>query len=148
MTKTPMTTSSRRILLVEDNKGDALLAKMALQEVANDVIMDVVEDGAAALRFLDSCLESEDLPDLILLDLNLPKLSGHEVLGHIKNHEYLRLIPVLMLTTSQAEDDIIGSYSRYVNGYVAKPVDMDEFIAVMNAVCLFWFQTATLPMSR
>jgi CheY-like chemotaxis protein len=135
------------ILLVEDNPGDVRLTKEALKEVKIHNTLSVVMDGQAAIDFLRKTGEYANAkrPDLILLDLNLPKKNGREVLAEIKNDPDLKLIPVVVLTTSQAETDIIRSYSLHANSYVTKPVDMAQFIAVVKAVESFWFSIVKLP---
>ena len=142
-------TAAKRIeiLLVEDNPGDVRLTKEALKEVKIHNTLSVVMDGQAAIDFLRKKGEYANAkrPDLILLDLNLPKKNGREVLAEIKGDPDLRLIPVVVLTTSQAETDIIRSYSLHANSYVTKPVDMAQFITVVKAVENFWFSIVKLP---
>jgi chemotaxis family two-component system response regulator Rcp1 len=135
------------ILLVEDNLGDIRLTQEALKEgkIRNNLM--VARDGEEALRMLKKEAEYSGLqtPDIILLDLNLPKVDGREVLRVIKADEALRRIPVVVLTTSRAEEDVLRSYDLNVNCYIAKPVDMDQFINVVKAVDHFWFSVVTLP---
>ncbi|MEO6253422.1 MAG: response regulator, partial [Ferruginibacter sp.] len=118
------------ILLVEDNEGDIMLTTEALEEgkIANKI--SIVKDGKHAIDFLNKKgdYENETLPDLILLDINLPKKNGHEVLQYIKHDDGLKQIPVIMLTTSSSEKDILESYKNYVNCYITKPVDVNDFI--------------------
>jgi chemotaxis family two-component system response regulator Rcp1 len=135
------------ILLVEDNPGDVRLTKEALKEVKIHNTLNVVMDGQAAIDYLRKTGQyaSAKRPDLILLDLNLPKKSGREVLAEIKGDTNLKLIPVVVLTTSKAEEDIIRSYSLHANSYVTKPVDMAQFITVVKAVESFWFSIVKLP---
>jgi two-component system, chemotaxis family, response regulator Rcp1 len=131
------------ILLVEDNPGDVRLTQEALKEgqVPHELIP--VPDGEAALRYL---LQNQGpRPDLIFLDLNLPRKGGREVLAELKQHAQTQMIPVIILTTSEAEQDISESYRLYANCYIAKPVDINQFIEVIKSVEKFWFQTATLP---
>jgi len=136
------------ILLVEDNPGDVRLTKEALREgkVLNN--LNVVTDGQEALEFLRGEGEYGDAPrpDLILLDLNLPKKDGREVLAEIKADESLRRIPIVILTTSQAEIDVIQSYNLGVNCYITKPVDLDQFIYVVKSIEEFWLTVVTLPL--
>ncbi len=142
-------TSSRpvEILLVEDNPGDVRLTREALAEgkVRNNLY--VAPDGVEALRFLRREEEHAEAvrPDLILLDLNLPKMDGREVLEVIKADPDLRHIPVVVLTSSQAEQDIVRAYDLHANCYVTKPVDLDQFIHVVRSIEDFWFTIVKLP---
>lgn len=135
------------ILLVEDSPGDVRLTKEALREgkVCNN--LSVVEDGVEALAFLrrEGRYVQATRPDLILLDLNLPKKSGREVLADIKGDERLRRIPVVVLTTSKAEQDILEMYDLHANCYITKPVDLDQFITVVKSVEDFWLTIVKLP---
>jgi CheY-like chemotaxis protein len=135
------------ILMVEDNPGDVRLTREALKggKIWNQ--LHVVEDGVAALDFLHRRAPHEDAPrpDLILLDLNLPKKDGREVLGAIKADESLKLIPVVILTTSQAEEDVIRAYALNANCYVTKPVDFLQFTRIVQAIESFWLTVVTLP---
>ena len=135
------------ILLVEDNPGDVRLTLEALKE--NKILnrFHVATDGVEAMAFLHKEGEYADAqrPDLILLDLNLPKKDGREVLAEIKNDEELRRIPVVILTTSKAEEDIAKTYDLHANCYVTKPVDLDQFIQVVKAIETFWLQLVKLP---
>jgi CheY-like chemotaxis protein len=135
------------ILLVEDNPGDVRLTHEALKEGKVRNNMSVVSDGVAALAFLrgEPPYSGVPHPDLILLDLNLPKKGGLEVLSEIKNDERLKRIPVVVLTTSQAEQDIIRSYEIHANAYVTKPVDLDQFILVVKSIEDFWLEIVKLP---
>jgi CheY-like chemotaxis protein len=135
------------ILMVEDNPGDVRLTREALKDhkVWNE--LHVVEDGVAALDFLFRRPPHEHAPrpDLVLLDLNLPKKDGREVLAAIKGDEQLRTIPVVILTTSQAEEDVIRAYQLSANCYVTKPVDFDQFTRIVRAIEHFWLTVVTLP---
>lgn len=135
------------ILLVEDSPGDVRLTQEALQggRVANN--LHVVEDGDAAMQFLRKRGKYADAPrpDLILLDLNLPKKDGREVLQEIKNDEYLRRIPVVILTTSSAEEDIIRTYDNHANCYVTKPMGFDQFMNAIKSIEDFWLAIVKLP---
>lgn len=137
------------VLLVEDNPGDARLAVEAFRdgEVRLKTKLHHVKDGIEALDFLYRRGEyaSAARPDIVLLDLNLPRKDGREVLAEIKEDDDLKLIPVLILTTSQAERDILETYSLHANGYVSKPLDLDEFASVVESIQDFWFTTAKLP---
>jgi CheY-like chemotaxis protein len=136
-----------QVLLVEDNPGDVELTRLALQEGKLLIDLSVVGDGAAVLEFLHRQGEYANAPhpDLLLLDLNLPKKSGHEVLAEIKADEKLRRIPVVILTTSQAEEDIIKSYNLYANCYITKPVSFEQFIRVVQSLEDYWFTIVRLP---
>ena len=137
------------ILMVEDNPGDVRLTREALKggKVWNQ--LHVVEDGVAALDFLYRRAPHADAPrpDLILLDLNLPKKDGREVLAAIKGDESLKLIPVVIMTTSQAEEDVIRAYALNANCYVTKPVDFLQFTRIVQAIESFWLTVVTLPPS-
>jgi CheY-like chemotaxis protein len=135
------------ILLVEDNPGDVRLTQEALRggKVVNH--LHVAEDGEKALEFLrrEGPYANVPTPDLILLDLNLPKKDGREVLAEIKHDPDLRKIPVVVLTTSKAEEDICRSYRLSCNCYVTKPVDLERFMEVVKSIEDFWFTVVTLP---
>ena len=135
------------ILMVEDNPGDVRLTREALKggKVLNH--LHVVEDGIAALDFLyqRSPHQNAPRPDLILLDLNLPKMDGREVLARIKSDETLKLIPVVVLTTSQAEEDVLRAYRLNANCYVTKPVDLHQFNRIVQAIEEFWLTVVRLP---
>ncbi len=135
------------ILLVEDNPGDVRLTKEALKEAKMANHLSVVVDGEAAMAFLRREGEFADAarPDLILLDLNLPKMSGREVLADVKNDERLRRIPVVILTISTSEHDILTSYDLHANCYITKPVGMNEFVTVVKSIEDFWFTIVKLP---
>jgi len=135
------------ILMVEDNPGDVRLTREALKggKVLNR--LHVVEDGVAALDFLYRRAPHQEVPrpDLILLDLNLPKMDGREVLSRIKSDEALKLIPVVVLTTSQAEEDVLRAYRLSANCYVTKPVDLHQFNRIVQAIEDFWLTVVRLP---
>jgi CheY-like chemotaxis protein len=135
------------ILLVEDNPGDVRLAEEALIDARMANNLRVVSDGVAALAYLrrEGPYENAPRPDLVLLDLNLPKKDGREVLGEIKEDPDLRTIPVVVLTTSDAEVDVVRSYELHANAYVRKPVDFDAFIEVIRTIEDFWFSVVKLP---
>src|SRR5262245_25712536 len=143
------TNSSRsiEILLIEDNPGDARLAREALRDakVANN--LSWVADGVEAMSFLrrEGQYSTAPRPDLILLDLNLPRKDGREVLSAIKADERLKRIPVVILTTSQAEEDILKAYHLNANCYISKPVDLDQFIKVVKTIEDFWLTIVKLP---
>jgi len=135
------------ILLVEDSPGDVTLTVEALRDakVANN--LHVARDGEEALRFLRREGEFADRPrpDLILLDLNMPRKDGREVLADLKADDELKRIPVVVLTTSQSEDDVAAAYNLSANCYVAKPVDLDQFLGVVRAIDDFWLSLVKLP---
>jgi CheY-like chemotaxis protein len=135
------------ILLIEDNPGDVRLAQEAFKEGQLNVHLDVVMDGLEAIRFLRKISPYQEMatPDLIMLDLNLPKKDGREVLSEIKSDPNLKCIPVVILTTSNAEQDILNSYNLHVNCYINKPVDFDRFFDIIQKIEDFWLQTAILP---
>src|SRR5687768_1108486 len=135
------------ILLVEDNPGDIRLTKEALKEAKVLNTLTVVQDGVDALACLHRQGRYADAkrPDLILLDLNLPKKDGREVLAKIKNDEALRFIPVVILTTSQDEQDVLKSYGLHANCYITKPVELEQFISVVKAIEDFWLGIVILP---
>jgi two-component system, chemotaxis family, response regulator Rcp1 len=136
-----------RILMVEDNPADVRLTVEALKDGKMDNPMDVVKDGVEALAYLRQQGEyaGKPLPDLILLDLNLPRMDGREVLAAIKADERLRLIPVVVLTTSKAEQDILRSYRLHANCFISKPVDFEKFAEVVKVIDSFWLSVVTLP---
>jgi two-component system response regulator len=135
-----------RILLVEDNPGDIRLTQEAFKESTLDIQMDVVTDGEMALDFLFKRGRYGEAasPDIILLDLNLPKKNGIEVLKELKVDEKLKRIPVIVLTTSDADHDISKAYGLHANCYILKPVDFDDFARVIKLIESYWFQTVQL----
>jgi len=135
------------ILLVEDSPADVRLTREALKEGKVVNILHVVQDGVEAMAFLrkQGPYAASPRPDLILLDLNLPKKDGREVLAEIKADEALQRIPVVVLTTSQAEEDVVRSYNLHANAYVTKPVDLKQFLEVIHAIEEFWLAVVTLP---
>ncbi|MBL7768627.1 MAG: response regulator [Flavipsychrobacter sp.] len=137
------------ILLVEDNEGDIILTREALREISAVKDISVVKDGREAIHFLfkTGSHENAPVPDLVLLDINLPKVDGKEVLKTIKQDPSLRKLPVIVLTTSASEKDIIDAYTHYANCYITKPVDYSSFMKVIQSVESFWMQTAQLPNS-
>ena len=135
------------ILLIEDNPGDVRLTQEAFREARIPIKISVSMDGEDALAFLKrtSPYENAIRPDLILLDLNIPKRDGREVLAEIKADALLRNIPVVVLTTSNAEQDIQKTYNLQVNAYINKPVDFDHFLDIVHKIEEFWLMTAILP---
>jgi len=138
------------ILLVEDNPGDMRLTKEALKEGKVFNNLHWAQDGVEALAFLrhEGKHANAPRPDIILLDLNLPKKDGREVLSVIKNDDHLKHIPVVVLTTSKAEEDVVRSYNLHANCYVTKPVDLEKFISVVRAIDRFWLTVVTLPPTK
>jgi chemotaxis family two-component system response regulator Rcp1 len=138
------------ILLVEDNPGDVRLTREALKEGKVYNNLHWAKDGVEALEFLrrEGIYASAPRPDIILLDLNLPKKDGREVLSVIKNDDKLKHIPVVVLTTSKAEEDVLRSYELHANCYVTKPVDLEKFIVVVQSIDRFWLTVVTLPPGK
>ena len=135
------------ILLVEDNPGDERLTREALKEGKVYSNLHWAKDGVEALEFLrrQGRYSGVPRPDIILLDLNLPKKDGREVLQEIKNDAELKRIPVVVLTTSKADEDVLRSYNLHANCYVTKPVDLEKFIVVVKSIDRFWLTVVTLP---
>ena len=135
------------ILLVEDNPGDVLLTEEALKDSETPNRLSVVGDGEQATAFLhrEGAYRQAPRPDLVLLDLNLPRKDGRQVLEEIKADDGLRSIPVVVLTSSSAEEDIVESYDLHANSFITKPVDLDKFEKVMKAIEGFWLSCARLP---
>lgn len=135
------------ILLIEDNEGDILLTVEALKEgkIANKI--NVTRDGREAMDFLQkkNKYHHAPRPDLILLDINLPKLNGHELLNKIKHDEELKAIPVIMLSTSSAEEEVLKCYKSHASCYITKPIDIDDFVQVIRRIEDFWISTVELP---
>jgi chemotaxis family two-component system response regulator Rcp1 len=138
------------ILLIEDNEGDIVLTIEALKEARISNTIDVVRDGEKAMAFLlkEGEFAEAATPDLILLDINLPKIDGKEVLANIKNNEVLKVIPVVMLTTSDSEKDIFESYHNHANCYITKPVGFQSFIEVIHTIKEFWITIVQLPKTH
>jgi two-component system, chemotaxis family, response regulator Rcp1 len=145
-----MTGSPIEILLVEDNPGDARLAIEALREAKVGNRLNVVQDGVEAVAFLrkEGRHAQAPRPDLVLLDLNLPKKDGREVLAEIKADADLKRIPVVVLTTSKAEQDILKMYELHANCYITKPVDLDQFMNVVRSIEEFWLTVVKLPNAQ
>lgn len=133
--------------MIEDNPGDVRLTQEAFKEGKLTINMEVVMDGVEAIKYLkkEEQYAGSITPDLILLDLNLPKRDGREVLEEIKSDNNLKRIPVVILTTSNAEQDILKSYNLHVNCYINKPVDFDKFFDIIQKIEDFWLTTAILP---
>ncbi len=140
-------TEIMHVLLVEDNPGDIRLTQEAFKEGTVPEELHVVKDGVEALEFLrkQGKYALSPTPDIILLDLNLPRKDGREVLAEVKTDEVLRFIPIIVLTTSDSEQDITKAYSLYANCFITKPVDLDQFIFIIRQIEIFWFQVIKLP---
>jgi CheY-like chemotaxis protein len=138
------------ILLVEDNPGDVRLTKEALKEGKVYSNLHAVKDGVEAMEFLrrEGRFRGVPRPDIILLDLNLPRKDGREVLQEIKSDHDLKRIPVVVLTTSKAEEDVLRTYNLHANCYVTKPVDLEKFMVVVKTIDSFWLTVVTLPPTR
>jgi chemotaxis family two-component system response regulator Rcp1 len=149
MSTEPMIDPARAlsVLLVEDDPGDVLIAREAMAAGQLSTSLNVVTDGVEAIKYLrrQNGFADASRPDLILLDLNLPRMSGHEVLAEVKNDPDLRRIPVVVLTTSQASEDIAKSYDLHAAVHVSKPVDFDEFAGVVKQIDEFFGSVAQLP---
>src|SRR5665647_433467 len=143
----PKVNNPIEILLVEDNPGDVRLIKEVFKDAKIYNAMQVAYDGEAAMEILRKEGEYTDsaFPDLILLDLNLPKKDGREVLREIKGDKSLKCVPVVILTTSNAEEDLIDTYKMNANCYITKPVDLDQFINVVKSIENFWLSIVKLP---
>jgi CheY-like chemotaxis protein len=141
---------SIEVLLVEDSPGDARLTQEAFREANSRIHLHVASDGVEAMAFLrqEGNYAHAPRPDFILLDLNLPKMDGREVLAHIKSDESLKTIPTIILTTSNAEADIVRSYQLQANCYLTKPVQLDDFEALVKSINEFWLTKVKLPQQR
>ena len=139
--------ASVSVLLVEDDPGDVLMTREAFEDYAVANTLHVVGDGVEAMAFLrrEGAYADAPTPDLVLLDLNLPRMDGREVLAAIKNDDVLRQIPVVVLTTSEAEEDVLRSYQLHANAYVTKPVDFQQFIDVVRAIDDFFVTVVRRP---
>lgn len=138
-----------QVLLVEDNVGDAMLTRRAFKSAKIGNQLTIAKSGEEALAILLKQGEYAEalMPDLILLDLNLPQMSGQDVLNFIKNEEQLKHIPVIVLSSSKAEQDVIKSYNLHANGYVVKPISVDNFSEVIQKIEAFWFTLVIMPDS-
>lgn len=136
-----------QVLLIEDNPGDIRLTLEAFNEIAPAATVNTVQDGVEALEYLrkNGAHQNAATPDIILLDLNLPKRDGREVLKIIKSDIILRFIPVIVLTTSSAEQDILKAYELHANCFISKPLDVDTFFQFINRIKEFWLGTVRLP---
>jgi CheY-like chemotaxis protein len=138
---------SIHILLVEDSEGDVLLIKEAFKDARIVNNISTVNNGEKAIRFLEksSPYEDQQTPELILLDINLPRMNGKEVLKFVKNSDDLKHIPVVVLTTSSADEDILDSYKQHANCFITKPLDVDDFFRTVSKIENFWVQLVKLP---
>lgn len=143
----PLLCAPIRVLLVEDNPGDADLTRDSLESGKLMLHVDVAVDGEEALDYLlrKGRHAAAAPPDLIILDINLPKMDGHQVLAELRRHQHLSTIPVIMLTSSEAERDITQSYELGANCYVSKPLDLAAFQSIVRSIEGFWFTVAKLP---
>lgn len=143
----PATPTPVRILVVDDDPGDVLMIEEALADSDVDKVIDVVSDGQEAMEFLrrEGRHTEARRPDVILLDLNMPRMDGRQVLGEVKSDEDLRTIPIVVLTTSNADTDIVGSYTLQANAYVTKPIDLDDFNDVVRRIDEFYGRVVVLP---
>jgi chemotaxis family two-component system response regulator Rcp1 len=139
-----------QVLLVEDSPGDVRLTQEAFRDANSSIKLHVAADGVEAMAFLkrEGAHAQSPRPDLILLDLNLPKMDGREVLAHIKEDDDLKTIPTVILTTSDAEVDIVRSYELQANCYLSKPVQLDAFESLVKSINDFWLTKAKLPQQR
>ncbi|MDR6781940.1 CheY-like chemotaxis protein [Pedobacter africanus] len=136
---------SIHILLIEDNEGDILLTTEALEECRIMNRVTVIQDGDQAIDFFEKSPDKDLLPDLVLLDVNLPKKSGHEVLQYLKNSNKYKHIPIIMLTTSSSEMDIMQSYKNHANCYITKPIEVSDFMTAVTKIEDFWINIVTIP---
>ncbi|TVR19493.1 MAG: response regulator [Balneolaceae bacterium] len=139
--------NSIHILLVEDNEGDILLIQEAFEEAKLINDLSIAKDGEKAIAFLnkEGAFIDVKTPDLIILDVNLPRKNGHEVLKFIKQHDQLKKIPVIMLTTSSSERDITQSYENHANCFITKPIEADDFLKAVLSIENFWLNLVKLP---
>ncbi|MFZ0087178.1 MAG: response regulator [Candidatus Acidiferrales bacterium] len=147
MTLTDRAIKPIEVLLVEDSPGDVRLTQEAFREANQSIRLHVASDGVEAMAYLrrGGIYADAPRPDIILLDLNLPKMDGREVLAHIKDDEDLKTIPIVILTTSEAEVDIVKSYQLQANCYLSKPVQLDEFESLVKSINSFWLTAVSLP---
>ena len=138
------------ILLVEDNEGDIILTLEALKDSSIYNTISIARNGEQAIQYLnkEAGYTGEPTPDLILLDINLPRIDGKEVLTYIKSHKQLKLIPVIMLTTSISERDVLEAYKNHANCYIVKPVELDKFFEVVKKIDNFWTSIVQMPQTN
>jgi CheY-like chemotaxis protein len=137
------------ILLIEDNSGDVWLTQEAFKQSKKDINLEVAKDGVEAYKFLKKVapFENKPTPDLILLDLNLPKWDGRDVLKKVKSDDALKHIPIIILSTSNAKKDVINCYKLHANCFITKPVDYESFFSIIRQIETFWIDTILLPTS-
>jgi CheY-like chemotaxis protein len=142
-----MTRRTATLLIIEDNPTDVMIMQEALSSASVHIHLHVAADGVAGLEYLRRTGAHTDAarPDLILLDLNMPGKDGHEILAEIKTDDDLRSIPVVAMTTSQADDDVARAYGGHANCYIRKPMDFARFVEVVRSIEYFWFNVVTLP---
>ncbi|WP_454803956.1 response regulator [Mucilaginibacter phyllosphaerae] len=139
---------SIHILLIEDNEGDILLTTEAFENSKFSNEISVMRDGKVAIDFFGKIIRAEEIPDLILLDINLPKKNGHQVLQFIKESNQYNHLPVIMLTTSSSEADIHSAYKHHANCYITKPIDISEFMIVISKIEDFWTNIVSMPSKQ
>lgn len=137
------------ILLVEDNPGDVILAKYAFSKASMDVSISVAKDGEEALDYIFKKDDFSEVttPDIVFLDINMPKKDGHDVLREMKEREDTKRIPVVMMTSSCAKRDVLKAYDLHVNSYIVKPTDLEQFVTTVSAIENFWFSIGITPKS-
>jgi CheY-like chemotaxis protein len=147
MTRWPPNSDRIDLLLVEDREADVELTRQSLEEIGAPIKVHVVRDGVETIAFLrhKSSFRHAPRPHLILLDLNLPRMDGREVLAEIKHDPLLRIVPVVILTTSAADRDVCAAYEHHANGYMIKPVEFDRFVDVIRSIGDYWLRVVTLP---
>lgn len=135
------------ILIIDDSSGDVMMIKDAIEERGIAHTISVANNGLEGIQMLEDLAKKNDntLPDLILLDINMPKLNGHEVLDRIKSNELIKQVPVIMLTTSASKSDILKAYKKYSNCYIIKPSEFMDFESIIKAIENFWTTIVTLP---
>jgi CheY-like chemotaxis protein len=138
--------SGINILLIEDNEGDILLTTEAFEDSKIAHHITAIRDGSQAISFFEDLTEKAEMPHLVLLDINLPKVNGQEVLAYIKNNEKYKCIPVIMLTTSSAEKDILQSYKNHANCYITKAIDVVDFMKTIAKIEDFWTNIVSIPV--
>lgn len=147
MKSTDIIQKPKEILLIEDNQGDVVLIREALQESGSFCRLNVMKNGSLAIDYLRELQNNEDnsIPDIIILDLNIPRKNGREILAEIKASERLKIIPVVVLTSSEADLDILHCYQLNANCFITKPADFDHYVRVIKAIEDFWFNIVKLP---
>jgi CheY-like chemotaxis protein len=133
------------ILLIEDNEGDIVLTKEAFEDSKIVNSITTIRDGNEAINFFEGITSKKEIPHLVLLDINLPKVNGHDVLVYIKNHDEYKSIPVIVLTTSSSKKEILQCYKNHVNCYIVKPIDLSDFIKAIAKIEDFWINIVSIP---